>query len=191
MWHDFMAYALSKYSSPSDTFSDPGPDPDVASLPPVLAGNWNTDPSQGVHDILYWVDKDNPRGGRPANPASDPQFVRWDYSVAAWAGQQASTTPGQPGTGTPGAPAGFRIVSPQAGATLPFGAAITFGAESPQPQTILSVSYFANGALIGTSGQSPYIVSYRPAAPGSVSLRALATHTDNTTEENTITFTVQ
>lgn len=191
MWHDFMAYALSKYSSPSDTFPSPGPDPDVATMPAVLTGNWNTDPSQGVHDILYWVDKDDPRGPRPANPGRDMQVARWDYSVAAWAGGQASTTPGQGGTNTEASGETFRIVSPQAGATLPFGAAITFGAGSPQPQAIQSVSYFANGALIGTSGQPPYLVSYRPAAPGSVSLRAVATHADSSTEENTITFTVQ
>jgi len=91
----------------------------------------------------------------------------------------------------PSSATAFRIASPQAGASLPFGAAVTFGAESPQPQTILSVSYFANGALIGTSGQPPYLVSYRPAAPGTVSLRAVATHSDNSTEENSITFTVQ
>ncbi len=191
MWHDFMVYALSKYSSPSDTFPAPGPDSDVATMPEVLKGNWNSDPSQGVHDILYWVDKDNPRGGRPANPASDPQFAYWEYSVSGWAGQQASTTPGVIPPGVPTTPGGFHIVSPQSGGTVPFGAAVTFGAESSQPQTILSVSYFANGALVGTSGQPPYLISYRPAAPGTVSLRAVAQHIDGTSEENSVTFTVQ
>ncbi len=192
MWHDFMVYALSKYSSQSDTFPSPGPDPDVATMPEVLKGNWNSDPSQGVHDILHWVDKDNPRGGRSGNPARDPQYAYWEYSVAAWAGQQASTTPpqGEPG-GAPVATGGFRIISPQAGAVIPFGAGINFGSESSQTQTILSVSYFANGALIGTSGQPPYLISYRPSAPGSVSLRAVATRVDSTSEEQTITFLVQ
>ena len=38
-----------------------------------------------VHDILYWVDKSNPKGPRPANPANDPQFARWELGARAWA----------------------------------------------------------------------------------------------------------
>ena len=88
MWHEFMAYAISKY--PADPFPAPAPDPAQDSLPPVLRGNWNTNPAQGLHDILYWVQKDNPRAGAPANPYSDPQTAYWDYPVSQWALQQAS-----------------------------------------------------------------------------------------------------
>ena len=191
LWHDFMAYALSKYSSPSDTFPSPGPEADVASLPPVLTGNWNTDPAQGVHEILYWVDKNDPRGGRPANPASDPQFAYWEYPVSLWAGQQAGPADVVVSTGTSSSPTGFRIISPQANATLPFGTTVNFGAELGQSRPILNVSYFANGSLVGVSGQPPYVVSYKPSAPGPVTLRALASHTDGTSEEQTINFTMQ
>ncbi|OGG50916.1 hypothetical protein A2763_02655 [Candidatus Kaiserbacteria bacterium RIFCSPHIGHO2_01_FULL_54_36] len=190
MWHDFMIYALSKYSSASDTFPAPAPDADVASLPPVLSGNWNTDPSQGVHDILYWINKDDPRNENKPRSSNDVQFPYWDYSVAAWAGQQIASS-----TDTTAPQAGpamhFRIASPGAGSTIPFGSQVTFGAESPGPQTVLSVSYFANGSLVGTSGQPPYIVMYIPGAPGPVTLRAVASRTDGTSEEETITFSVQ
>lgn len=37
-----------------------------------------------VHSILYWVDKDNPLGERPSNPAKDPQFTNWEYGVQRW-----------------------------------------------------------------------------------------------------------
>ncbi len=77
MWHKIMAYAIQKY--PADSFPQPAPDPDTGTLPPVLTGNWNTDPSLGVHDILYWIDKNNPRAGRPADPTQDPQSQYWDY----------------------------------------------------------------------------------------------------------------
>lgn len=189
MWHDFMIYALSKYSASSDRFPAPGSDPDVATMPAVLTGNWNTDPSQGIHEILFWVDKDNPRGGRPASPASDPQFSHWEYPVSLWTGQQASSTPGD-GTGIPTLSTGFRIASPRAGATLSFGAAVTFGAESIQPHMILSVSYYANGTLVGTSGQPPYLVSYRPSAPGAVTLRAVA-ETPSGQIESSVQFAIQ
>ncbi len=41
--------------------------------------------SGGVHSILYWLDKDDPRGPAPTNPAADPQFTNWEYAVRKWA----------------------------------------------------------------------------------------------------------
>ncbi len=41
--------------------------------------------SGGIHSILYWLDKDNPRGNIPQNPESDPQFKYWEYGVRKWA----------------------------------------------------------------------------------------------------------
>ncbi|MBI5003802.1 penicillin-binding protein [Candidatus Kaiserbacteria bacterium] len=89
-WHDVMVYAAEKY--PSDRFTPPAPDPDEDSLPPVLRGNWNTDPSRGVHDILYWVQKDNPHNTQTGNPYSDSQFPYWDYAVQLWVRGTISTS---------------------------------------------------------------------------------------------------
>jgi penicillin-binding protein 1C len=92
-WHDVMVYAADKY--PSDRFVPPSPDPDMDSLPPVLRGIWNTNPSRGVHEIMYWVQKDNPHNIQTGNPYSDSQFPYWDYAVQLWAmgGTSTSTTP--------------------------------------------------------------------------------------------------
>ncbi len=38
-----------------------------------------------VHTILYYLDKNNPRGPQPSNPNSDPQFSIWENAVVAWA----------------------------------------------------------------------------------------------------------
>lgn len=43
--------------------------------------------SGGVHSILYWVDKNNPRGEKPNNPDLDPQFKYWEYGVRKWANE--------------------------------------------------------------------------------------------------------
>ena len=34
--------------------------------------------------MLYYINKNNPNGEAPANPALDPQFALWEQGVAAW-----------------------------------------------------------------------------------------------------------
>jgi len=38
-----------------------------------------------AHSILYWVDKDDPRGEIPKNPQKDPQFEAWEKGIQKWA----------------------------------------------------------------------------------------------------------
>ena len=90
MWHEFMEFAIEKY--PGDGF--PAPTTDIPEKP-VLRGIWQggiTSVSgsvpvltQSVHSILHWVNKDDPRGPAPANPAGDPQYSLWEPPVRAWA----------------------------------------------------------------------------------------------------------
>jgi penicillin-binding protein 1C len=83
MWHEAMAYALSKY--PKTYFGEPDPIP--SSVPPMLQGNWRIPDASGnvvPHSLLYWTDKNNPQGPRPTNPAQDPQFAYWEYGISAW-----------------------------------------------------------------------------------------------------------
>jgi 1A family penicillin-binding protein len=37
-----------------------------------------------VHSILYYVDKDNPRGDKPSDPEKDPQFNNWESAIKKW-----------------------------------------------------------------------------------------------------------
>lgn len=37
------------------------------------------------HSILYYVDKDNPRGPQPENPEKDPMYQRWEEGIQNWA----------------------------------------------------------------------------------------------------------
>ncbi len=83
MWHEAMAYALSKY--PRTYFGEPDSIP--STVPPMLQGNWYVPDAQGKiipHSLLYWTDKNNPQGPAPTNPAQDPQFSYWEYGVSAW-----------------------------------------------------------------------------------------------------------
>ena len=190
MWHQVMAYAIEKY--PSEQFTPPAPDPGLDSLPPVLRGSWNTDPSQGIHEILYWVNKGNPRGGRPLSPAIDPQFERWEYPVRLWT--QANLGQLSSGATAPAKTASysgkFIILSPQSGTSVSPFAPIVFSASYPNPEKITRVAYYLNGAFVGASTNPPYTVSISASTRGPVSLRAVAESASGD-EERTISFTIQ
>lgn len=111
IWNAFMKSALS--GTPVENFTPPQP---VTTGKPVLDGfknaqimvkidkisgkiaTENTPPELieergfGVpHDILFFCDKDDPRGPVPENPAADPQFGLWEEAVTAWAVRQNLT----------------------------------------------------------------------------------------------------
>lgn len=191
MWHEFMAYAIDKY--PSDNFTPPAPDTAGDSLPPVLRGNWNGNPSQGVHDILYWINKDSPRSGQPSNPYSDPQAAYWDYPVSLWASGQNLPTGVIPSTagGTSTSGSGLTITSPEANSYVQSIRPVTLSASYPNPGAVRSVSYFVNGAPVGTATAAPYGVSYAPQSRGQAVLQAVASLTDGGTVTTQIIFTIQ
>lgn len=109
MWSSFMKQVLP--SIPDERFIPPTP-ADPSTLKPVMKGIWQggqtytidtisgklatalTPPEtrkevaiQSVHDILYWVDKNNPLGPQPVNPSNDPQFIKWEGPVRKWAAE--------------------------------------------------------------------------------------------------------
>jgi membrane peptidoglycan carboxypeptidase len=78
IWSTFMKEAL--VNMPEETFNRPDP---VPAAKPVLGGDYLHD--KQVHSILYYVDRADPTGPPPVNPADDPQFVNWETGVLAWA----------------------------------------------------------------------------------------------------------
>jgi penicillin-binding protein 1A len=80
MWREFMDKILP--SIPVESFMRPG-DEDFESLKPVLRGEVG-EPGKEVHSLLYWIDKENPRGPVPSDPSRDPQFNNWEYAVRFW-----------------------------------------------------------------------------------------------------------
>lgn len=45
------------------------------------------------HDILYYVNKDDPRGPYPTNPQDDPQFSVWEGAVQSWIERKKTADP--------------------------------------------------------------------------------------------------
>jgi len=187
MWHEVMEYAIERY--PGDSFIPPAPE--TGDLPPVLAGNWNSNPGEGIHDILHWINKDNPRSGGSANPWSDVQYERWEYPVALWAGQQAfaSTTMIWPGDSF--APSNiFAITSPPRESVVSAFTPVIFTSSHPRPDTVAQVAYYLNGAYVGAAAEPPYSIAFIPQAGGRAELTAIA-ETQNGTEQTSIMFTIQ
>ncbi|MFQ5540630.1 MAG: transglycosylase domain-containing protein [Candidatus Paceibacteria bacterium] len=92
MWHEFMEFALAKY--PNDPFPE-AKTTTVVDAKPILNGIWEgvdiqEDPSgvlritADIHSILNWIDKRDPHGPRPEDPAQDPQFAYWELAVEQW-----------------------------------------------------------------------------------------------------------
>ena len=185
MWREFMDVALEKY--PPGKFVSPSPDPDADSLPPVLRGQWDTSPAEGVHDILHWVKRDNPRTGRPANPSSDSQYAYWEYPVALWS--QGVVNPGM-GTSTPGQGGGLRILTPLPGTVVGFNQPLVVSAYYPFPQNVIQIAYFLNDVPIGSANQPPYAITVTPISRGPAVLRAFA-QTTMGTEVQQIPLTLQ
>jgi penicillin-binding protein 1C len=49
---------------------------------PMLNGKWLSE--YGIHNILFYVDRQNPLGPIPQNPYQDPQFYLWEEGVRRW-----------------------------------------------------------------------------------------------------------
>lgn len=98
MWRDFMDIALAKI--PNESFVQPTKN--LPGVKPILRGDYmnimqllqtlsesgaQIDLSQiysNVHSILHFVDRNNPTGPEPVNPAVDPQYENWEYAVQRW-----------------------------------------------------------------------------------------------------------
>ncbi len=182
MWHEVMKKAIARF--PAEPFRRPTEE--FAALPPPLSGSgpWETNPTGGVHEILYYVNKNNPRDTAPFNPFADPQIARWEYPVALWAGQQASSTVA---SGTPqfddiafgiggrdDVPLEMSIASPGNGGIVAVNQPFMAGIRHSEIENVLRVSYYLNGALVGSSNTAPFSLFVMPISEGPATLRAVA-----------------
>lgn len=104
IWHDFMISALK--NKPIEVFNKPE---QIITEKPILNGQYQTyvklkiNKNNGflanektlpslieeksfteIHEILWWVKKNNPQGSPPENPDQDPQLKNWEASLQNW-----------------------------------------------------------------------------------------------------------
>ncbi|MBU2539708.1 PBP1A family penicillin-binding protein [Patescibacteria group bacterium] len=76
IWRMIMEKLLT--TNPIENFSKPDT---IIQNKPVLNGE---SPERDIHEILYYIDKNNPLGSAPTNPADDSQYVMWEESLKNW-----------------------------------------------------------------------------------------------------------
>ncbi len=102
--------------------------------------------SREAHDILFYVDKDDPRGAAPDDPTRDPQFKNWESAVQDWAMRTGWLTPTTTLSAATG-PLSISVTSPAAGTHL---TAANF------PLTVsVNTSGLANASKIDLYDQTP------------------------------------
>ena len=114
---------------------------------------------KSVHDTLFWINKDDPRGPEPKDPKKDPQFTRWEEAAQSWAKKNNYLTPDIPKEqcglrDKPNLPA-VTITSPQPNDTVT-GDSVLVSATVSAPRTIIRVEYFLDGLLVGQTTALPH-----------------------------------
>jgi 1A family penicillin-binding protein len=112
-----------------------------------------------IHNILYYVNKDDPRGDSPADPAQDPQYNNWEFSTSVWLAQNSQyiqTVPTQSDTFHTNANLPrVKIISPYAGQTIN-QSSFFLQIEASAPLGVKQIDYFLNDDFIGSLLAPPY-----------------------------------
>jgi 1A family penicillin-binding protein len=133
-----------------------------------------------IHDILYYVNKDDPRGDVPKDPSVDPQYKNWEKGVQDWLKKDGKKNSNGPVPTDDCKKSDFSSanqpkISVSGSGSVSGG--VTIKAEVDAPYEVDKVKFFVDGNEIGSASSSPYQISYSPDA-GTVSIDVKATVTD-------------
>lgn len=223
-WHSIMAEALKKV--PDNKFIHPVSE-NSFELKPVLRGKWQggastlvdkisgnlateyTPPEAldevltgGVHSILYWVDKENPRAPKTSSPDSDPQFKLWEHAVRNWVqtngimefGNEIIPTQ-QSTTHSQNSGISLEIINPNSTSAYDKDQKLFVNLNLNIQNPIYKIEYFLNNIYIGSVTPPLTIFSFVPADMSSLnigtnSLRVVVRDSIYNSKEKTVSFTV-
>jgi 1A family penicillin-binding protein len=220
MWRAFMDVALP--TIPKEYFNSP--EPTSKEIKPVFRGVWQgydfftidrisgklaTDltPEEtrqdiyipNVHEILYWVDKNDPYGAVPDNPENDSQFDHWEYPVQEWLKTQVLPTPEKPkkedDVHTTAKSPKPTITSPVDGFVYNRNQKITVQITNQSPYILSKVDFYINNTYVGSSATSPFLFSFTPTEINSINngdniLKVIATDMIYNRGEKEVNFQV-
>lgn len=179
IWNTFMSKALA--GTPTQSFTPPQ---SVVTGKPILDGAKNAQvmlkidrvsgklateltPAEYVeergygvpHSILFFVDKNDPRGPQPEHPENDPQYALWEAAIAKWLDGKVFTNDPPPTEYddvhvTENIPT-ITLISPGEGsviATRTFRPSVSTYAR----RGVTKVEYFIDGESIGSGVYAPF-----------------------------------
>lgn len=119
------------------------------------------------HTILYYVAKDDPRGGAPTDPTQDSQYNLWETGIIDWVARQQATGVkfdfGEPPTeyddvhNAALAPT-LKVISPTPGEKI-ITKDLSFVVEASAPRGIAHVKYLLDGTDIFDAKSLPFSMS--------------------------------
>lgn len=122
------------------------------------------------HDVLHYVDRNDPRGPEPLNPQDDPQYQNWENALQAWVKKQQEQ--GKNFTLDP-VPTEYddssvildefaptlEILSPQENQVLN-NRNLEIKISASAPRGVAQASFQIDGNTIGTSKETPFDFNY-------------------------------
>lgn len=114
------------------------------------------------HDILYYVDRNDPTGPIPDKPDRDPQYKAWEKGVEDWYSKDKKIVLGDPPkescTQDDFSKYKPSITIATGGSTS--SSSITLEVSINAPYGVKSVTYEVDGKEVGSSTSKPYSISY-------------------------------
>ncbi|MFC1721103.1 penicillin-binding protein [Patescibacteria group bacterium] len=155
-----------------------------------------------VHNILYWIDKENPLGSQPENPEKDSQFESWEYSVRKWAGetgivgQTEDSIPKEfDDVHTQQTIPSIQITQPNQQSLYQSNSRISVNVTSSGTYPIIKLDFYINGVFVGSSNRAPFSFSFIPNEILSIKnenkLRVIATDSVYNKVESITNFYIQ
>jgi len=117
-----------------------------------------------AHNILWYVDRNDPRGGYPENPESDPQFNRWEKGVKKWYEKNEKDSKSILGASPEDEckQDDFKKYLPEINISVSEQSAskLKISAKTDAPYGIESVKFYVEGKEIGSFGSDDPEISY-------------------------------
>lgn len=136
-----------------------------------------------VHNILWYVNKDDPRGDVPKNPEKDPQFKSWEKGVQDWFDKNKDKYVLDKAPTDDCKQSDFPKAKPTISLSVPgsvSSSALSISANVSADAGVNKVEFFVNGNKIDSMSSSPFKTDYSiPAAENNSTLNVKAEVTDN------------
>lgn len=155
------------------------------------------------HDILHYVDKDNPQGEVPKNPKIDPMYDSWEKGLQSWIARRKEKEPdlevvfSEPPTEYDDSVSletipMVDIISPAANSVIT-SQNLQLSVKAESTRGVKKVSYYIDGNFVGSSNDVPFVVNYQAntISQGLHTVMAVAEDDMGVRGERSIQFTLE